>query len=499
MKILTYNCIRQGFVLLALGVGLLVASCQEDTQTLPALDVDKADFAFEAIGGEGELAVLSAGEWTAKSDADWLRISPANGVGKTNCQLLVDASYAYTDRKASLQIQTNGTTQTITVAQKGFPKQITLSATQVELADQDDPTKMFFEVEVLANVPWRMLYDQSEYYWITYKATVNTGSAKPVKSVIRFAYDINAVPAARSVDINFEAVNGDVDPVKLNISQKAAPLIEPSRRGDSLAVVAMVRSLNAYYMDISKRMEFWNGVVMENDRIVELDFQFINTKRSLPYEVQYLTELRKLSVRSNSNSFLRRIKLGPEISKLKKLEELSLFGYGISELDESIATLPNLRVLDLNGNTFNRIPIEILQKMPALKVLDFGGNRRWDGIYDLSAYTKDKADLGLHGAIPQELFEMEQLEELTLTYNYFEGSIPDSKCGMPNLKVLKVNLNKLTGDVPQWILNHSNVCDWIPYIFIFKQEGRDSNGVNAGFNNEPKPEDICPLTGTATN
>lgn len=471
---------------------LLMAACEKEVQTLPDLDIDHADYSFSAFGGIDTLSVLSVGDWTALSDADWLRLSPANGVGITECLVVADTSYAYADREAKLQIMTNSGSKTIEIAQKGFPKQITLSDTQVSLSDQNDPMKMFFEVEVTANVPWRIQYDQSEHYWINYETNNNVGSAKPVKSRVRFEYDINSMPAQRNVNILFEAVNGDVETVALNVTQKAAPLIEPSRRGDSLAVVAMVRSLNASSFDISKRMEYWQGVEIENDRIVELDIRFIETDRSLPYEVQFLTELRKLAVRTNGNAFLRRIKLGPEVAKLEKLEVLELFSYGISELDDAIGEMPNLRELRLSGNTFSHIPMEILKRMPALKVVDFVGNRRWSAI-DLSNYPDELSNLGLHGSLPPDLFEMQQLEEINLSYNHFEGIIPESQCGMPNLKVLRLNLNRFTGEIPQWILNHPNVCGFDPYLLIFNQEGRDSQGDDAGFINVPEPEDLCPL------
>ena len=101
--------------------------------------------------------------------------------------------------------------------------------------------------------------------------------------------------------------------------------------------------------------------------------------------------------------------------------------------------------------------------------------------------------IGMGGNLPKEIFEMDNLEYLYLSYNYFYGSIPDmgyiGGVGkhniMPNLKMLSLNLNRFTGKLPDWILWHPKLACWNPFILLFNQEGYDNLGKLAGFSNEP--------------
>jgi hypothetical protein len=56
---------------------------------------------------------------------------------------------------------------------------------------------------------------------------------------------------------------------------------------------------------------------------------------------------------------------------------------------------------------------------------------------------------------------------------------------LPNAKFFAVNFNRLTGKVPDWILYHPHLDFWTPYSLIFSQEGKNKEGKNAGFDNEP--------------
>ena len=56
---------------------------------------------------------------------------------------------------------------------------------------------------------------------------------------------------------------------------------------------------------------------------------------------------------------------------------------------------------------------------------------------------------------------------------------------LPNMKFLAINFNRFTGNVPDWILYHPNLDMWVPYSLIFSQEGKNKEGKNAGFDNEP--------------
>mgnify|MGYP000765029997 CR=1 FL=1 len=56
---------------------------------------------------------------------------------------------------------------------------------------------------------------------------------------------------------------------------------------------------------------------------------------------------------------------------------------------------------------------------------------------------------------------------------------------MPHTKRFAINLNRLTGELPDWLLYHPALDWWSPFQLVFTQEGKDAKGASAGFGNEP--------------
>ena len=56
---------------------------------------------------------------------------------------------------------------------------------------------------------------------------------------------------------------------------------------------------------------------------------------------------------------------------------------------------------------------------------------------------------------------------------------------MPHTKRFAINLNRLTGELPDWLLYHPALDWWVPSVLVFTQEGKDATGTLAGFTNEP--------------
>ncbi len=125
----------------------------------------------------------------------------------------------------------------------------------------------------------------------------------------------------------------------------------------------------------------------------------------------------------------------------------------------------------------------------------------------------------------RRLLLWESLENIVLQNNYLEGELPDFKIGvdgvrgytaedlvatgdtlsylvndpegqkipriLPNLKRLSINLNFFTGELPNWVLYHPHLKDWLPEILFYPQEekGVNSKGKVVGFSNVPKVYD----------
>ena len=56
---------------------------------------------------------------------------------------------------------------------------------------------------------------------------------------------------------------------------------------------------------------------------------------------------------------------------------------------------------------------------------------------------------------------------------------------MPSTKRFAINLNRLSGELPDWLLYHPALDWWVPYSLVFMQEGRAKDGTQAKFDNEP--------------
>ena len=175
--------------------------------------------------------------------------------------------------------------------------------------------------------------------------------------------------------------------------------------------------------------------------------------------------------------------------------------------------LKNLEYLDLSSNCFQKIP-DILtpENFPNLHSLILNANQRHT-IYDLS---NDKRE-SIGGFVdepgfPVRLLKWRNLDTLRLSVNYLEGEIPDLKyepgiekwtaeevnaCDtlpeiliglpkvLPDTDFFAINFNRLTGELPDWLLYHPKLDYWLPYSLVFSQEGKTRDGQNAGFSNEP--------------
>ena len=259
------------------------------------------------------------------------------------------------------------------------------------------------------------------------------------------------------------------------------------------------------------------------DRVRSVNFGTVTIKESLPQEVRYLKYLETFQVYGNANTMLLSIDLENHICELEYLKNLQIGGYGLVSLPEDFNRLGNsLESLDLSANNFTGVPAVLTQdNFPKLKSLILSGNRRWtvSNLKD-SQYNKD-TELGFHINMNEDPTEIDQLflwdnlEELVLSYNYLEGTLPtyEGRPGwqaddlkqygdtlnyllndgknipkiLPNMKRLTLNLNFFTGKIPNWLRYHPHLLDWFPEVLIFNQQemGIDSKGTPVKFSDEP--------------
>ena len=546
-------------LVLCLGV-FTACDDDDDNAAISGFSLSTTEVAANAEGGKETVTVSSEGEWVAKSSEPWLSISPANGFGNTECVISIDEALKNEVREAEIRFMPKGQTpQVITVTQLGYGKMIYVKETKVDLKASDLYNKRHFEAVITANVPFKIVYewltekqpkaDQPEednklkdWLWVEKKnePVFNLESARPKTYKVRFEWKMNPEWIERQAKINFEPLkeglkaDEEITITPILVTQAASPVITDDRAGDSLAIQTILERLQSdIAFNFSENMMYWENVTLWKrtdkglpsaeavGRVRSVNFGTVTTKESLPQEVKYLKYLETFQVYGNANTMLLNIALENHICELKYLKNLQIGGYGLVSLPEDFKKLgQSLVSLDLSANNFTGVPAVLTKEnFPELRKLMLNGNRRWtvNSLKD-TQYNKD-TELGFHinmNEDPREidqLFLWDTLEELVLSYNYLEGSLPTYEDRsevpvwkgdelpdtlsflkdknipkiLPNAKRLTLNLNYFTGELPKWLLYHPHLLDWFPEVLIFNQQemGRDSKGAPVQFSNAP--------------
>ena len=281
-------------------------------------------------------------------------------------------------------------------------------------------------------------------------------------------------------------------------------------------------------------------------RVKSAEFIFFETDEALPYAVKYLTEAEELYFFSNVNAFLKELSLGEDICSLTKLKRLTMFSYGLTEIPDAISNMTSLRYLDLGGNNFKSIP-KALRECKNLKALFLTSNQR-GVVTDLSNTVRTDEELGgliaeydetpsdgssvssserCTKSFPAWILDWNQLDTLRLSVNYLQGVLPSDEelinAGfpawdvddestfteevslsdslgvdgldffrknkvakvLPDIDFLAINLNRLHGNIPNWLKYHPKLDYWYPLLLVFPQEGRDKDGHQGGFIDVP--------------
>ena len=538
-----------------IALGLIVCfpfvACNDDEDKGANFSLDKSEITFGAEGGADVVLVESNDSWTVSVSEPWLSVSPASGTGTMVCNVVVDSSLVNDMRTAYVRF-TPSTMPAValTVKQTGYGKMIVPESSEISIESSAKLEERYFETTVTTNVKFSVEIDHlGAEEWLTSESVsveLDKG-ARPRTAKLRFDWKMNTVPEMRVAEIKLlpqgEGAES-VEPAVITVCQKPALKIEDNRAGDSIALVVMYERMNCWSdaWDTSENLQYWEGVELweasDEDlpapeavgRVRAVQYSFLNTKETIPSEVRHLKYLESLAISSNVNTMLLNIELGSEICELEHLKYLTLFSYGIVSLPDDFVKLgKSLVALDLSANNFAEIPAMLTQEnFPKLKSLSFVASRRWQTT-DLRKKDeyKDKDGIGLHVNVTTDnafrrLLLWENLEELAFSNCYLEGVIPDFKVGeegvvaytqkdvdawggdtiqyladnalpkiLPNCTMLRLNLNFLTGDLPDWLLYHPRFMDWAPDLLIFNQQekGLNSAGEAVRFDNEPNTFD----------
>ncbi len=516
----------------------LLAAMSCEPQAEIEFNVDQSVIEIEAVGGDRTFKVSSSGSWVAMTESPWITISPANGRGSQVCTVKIDSTVLFDQRKGTVRIQSlddETEKNDFEVIQKGFDYQISLDDTQKDIEEYAGFGDRWFEVKVKSNVDFDVVLPDEAGSWLTYKKgklELDRGS-RPREVTVRFDWKINSRDVRRSADIVFQPKEdvqmGEHDALKV-VQKAALPIPVGTAAGDSLSLIAVSRALGIFdEWDTTEKMEHWTNVKVWKDgpnkgRVKSVRFFMFKTQEAIPYEIQNLTAAEEINIFSNANTFLLSLDTGEYITKLTDLKRLTIGSYGLVTLHPDFVNLKNLEYLDLGSNNFESIP-EILtpENFPNLRTLILNANKRHE-IYDLSnnqrenlgGFVKDNLSTPEGMQSFKRLLKWNRLDTLVLSVNYLQGELPDMKNEglpvwtfeelkdslatgltalpeslqdlpkvLPNTKLLTLNHNRLTGEIPDWLLKHPKLDHWAPFSLVFAQEGKTMEGKNTGFSNEP--------------
>ncbi|CAA2976909.1 probable LRR receptor-like serine threonine-kinase At3g47570 [Olea europaea subsp. europaea] len=220
--------------------------------------------------------------------------------------------------------------------------------------------------------------------------------------------------------------------IALNISDMGLTGTVPPQVGNLTFLVSLNMNRNVFYGNLPQ--EFGN---LRNLQQLSMDHNQINGV--IPEEIVNLNNLKNLSMDNNQISGLFRVNLFNKSS----LEYLSLRNNELSGyIPREIGNFTMLKKLYLQNNTFTGLIPQEVSSLHKLKEI----------------YLSYNSLNGSITSIPPGLFNISTLKEIGFTSNDLSGYLPlDLGNRLPNLKELKLNLNKIGGIIPPSISNASKL------------------------------------------
>jgi leucine-rich repeat protein SHOC2 len=202
-------------------------------------------------------------------------------------------------------------------------------------------------------------------------------------------------------------------------------LLEPSEDDgtqsfDEEGDVGVLRTWRAMCPELQERWpedeqpKEWDGVTMENGRVVKLSLDEFDLTGEVPAEIGRLSALRYLDL-----DYSDLTSLPAEIGQLTSLEVLNLRNNPLTSLPAEIGQLTSLKWLYLRGNRLTSLPAEIGQ-LTSLTELNLDGNRLTSlpaEIGQLTSLTRLKLGDNRLTSLPAEIGQLTSLVRLFLIGN----------------------------------------------------------------------------------
>jgi Leucine-rich repeat (LRR) protein len=244
---------------------------------------------------------------------------------------------------------------------------------------------------------------------------------------------------------------------------------------DSLALIAFHQAMNEKTgWDLSQPVAKWPGVVVMNERVVQIKILNHYLEGVIPDEIGLLTELQRLDIKGVINgpvpsSFFQLTKLKsiairgtgqtekalltPEIGNLTQLESLELTNFLKGPIPATIGNLTKLATLNLSaGELTGEIPAEMFNHTN-LEVLNLSNNQLTGTLAaSLGQLTKLRYfsvwNNQLSGPLPNDIENLTLLKEFDVSVNQFSGEFPGNLSGWTNITRFSIADNQFEGTFP---------------------------------------------------
>lgn len=237
-----------------------------------------------------------------------------------------------------------------------------------------------------------------------------------------------------------------------------------SREGDSLALVAIKKANpnSKVTWDLTAPMNGWAGVSLNADRVVKLDFMYMQIS-SLPTEIHNLQKLNFLSLYGNQLT-----KLPTEFWQMKSLDTLDLSVNSLTTISDSIEFLQKIKKLGLSDNKLTAFPVKLcnLANLEFLSMSSCGLRELPTEISKLSMAHHIDLSTNSITRLPAEICSMKSLWWLSLDYNPLEA-LPENigdittlgYLYLENVKIRKLpeSIGNCTGLTTLWISGSPNL------------------------------------------
>lgn len=474
---------------------LCVCTCACNKQVATTLDVAEKVANFEAAASQKTIQVSSNVKWEASCDSDWITVTCTESA----VTIAVKENTSFEARNADVIVKANELNVTIKVTQVSATPSIAVNPEKLEF----DAAGGQKEIAVTSNSSWTVTVPDG-CDWI--KVTPAKGEKNGTVTVTASCY---MLLEGRQTSITISETRAGTSKT-VALTQIAAA---PSIYSDSLALVALYNASDGANWakkkwDLSTPVSQWENVTVdpEKNRVTSLKFgtkTITAAKWSIPADIAKLDALTYLALGTNmvTGEF-------PEaLYELKNLQTLDLAGNDITGgLSAKIANWKDLEYITLlNNNNFSgSIPKEIGQLKKLFRVnfsnTLIGGSipAELSGCESLQEFMVFNAKLtgelpdiwdkfnnnfkilmlygndGLTGGLPVSLGNIKSTASPISYQLYncnFTGNIPESFANLPSgATQLRIQGNKLAGEVPAAVKAHANWSKWSPEKYIFPQQ-----------------------------